>query len=91
MEVILYISSVTLSAGWLISGVLFAFQLVKIVRTNNCEGINIPTFFGFSLLNANATLYAYLTANVLWMPGTILASLSCALIAWWAYRNGGKG
>lgn len=88
---LLQISSITLSAGWLISGILFAFQLAKIVRTNNCEGIHVPTFFGISLLNANATLYAYLTGNVLWMPGTILASLSCAVIAWRAYRNSGKG
>ena len=90
MSTLLQVSALVLSAGWLISGVLFTFQYLKIFRTNDTEGISPLTFFGFSILNANATIYGYLTSNFLWIPGTILASLSCALIAWSAFHNHAK-
>jgi uncharacterized protein with PQ loop repeat len=91
MELAFQISGWILSAGWLISGVLFAWQYIKILRSKNAEGISWSTFAGFSFLNANATLYGYLSGNFLWLPGTVLAAISCALIALAAFHGHKKG
>ena len=81
------ISSLILSAGWLISGVSFALQMFKIYKTNETKGISIITFTVFAFLNANASVYAYLIDAHLWLPGTILAAVSCGLIALKAFQN----
>ncbi|OGG49985.1 hypothetical protein A2763_03455 [Candidatus Kaiserbacteria bacterium RIFCSPHIGHO2_01_FULL_54_36] len=81
------ISGIIFAAGWLISGVLFTLQYIKIIRTNETKDIYWPTFFGFALLNANSALYGILTGNFWWLPGTGLAAVACALIAYKAFRN----
>jgi MtN3 and saliva related transmembrane protein len=88
MEVGFQISGFIFAAGWLISGVLFALQAIKIYRKKDAEGISIVTFAGFALLNTNAALYGYLSGNPLWLPGTLLAAVSCTCIALMSYRIG---
>lgn len=90
MTLVLEISSIILSVGWFISGVLFAFQYYKILCEKDSGGVSWVTFFGFALLNANAALYGYLNGNLWWLPGTILASVSCALITIRVYADGKK-
>ncbi|MGB4076450.1 MAG: hypothetical protein WBK28_01975 [Minisyncoccia bacterium] len=87
MSLVLELSGWVLSAGWFISGILFVVQYLKILKTKSARDVYWPTFFGFSLLNANAALYGYLHGEYFWLPGTILASTSCALISFEAYKD----
>lgn len=84
---LLELSGIIFSAGWVISGVLFTLQYIKILRTNDTKDIYWPTFFGFALLNINSGLYGYLTGNLWWLPGTGLAAVACTLIAYKTFRN----
>ena len=87
MDVVFEISSFILAAGWVVTGILFVLQVLKIYATNDTGGVYWLTFAGFSFMQANATVYAYLSRNFLWLPGTIASTIACALIAWKAYRG----
>ena len=67
-------------AGAFLNAALFIPQLLLLYKTKKVEGVSLPMFLGFNMIQFSTALHGYMSGDYILMWGYTLSFITCGFV-----------